>query len=545
MDIFFNILIMMLLVSISGLAKRIIPCQFPLPLLQIALGACMAWPNYGLHIDFNSELFFVLFVPPLLFVDGWKIPTSEFMNHGREIILLALALVLMNVIGIGYLSYLIVPHMKFLPALCLAAVLSPTDAVALSGMIGEGRIPKKIMTILQGEALMNDASGLIALKFAVAVAIGGTISFTFYGALMEFSKLFLGGILSGIIITWIYSKLIRLMNKLNYDPVTQIILLLLLPFASSLIADSIAFSGILAAVAAGMTVHHTGIIHNAPLTMRLRANNVWSMLEFIFNGMVFILFGIQLPKIIINYIAHSEIKNYVNCWLLVIDVITIYFSLLVVRFGWLLTMQSISHRFMKKYPIEFEKYTLRELLIISFAGVRGTITLAGVLSIPHFINVNNIFPAREGLIFVATGVILFSLFISIIILPILLHEVSLDRKRTVDKIELEQARSIMARVAIESINKMENRLVYDTKENIDSDLLREVSSRVIGSMRQRLDDKKMVIADNVERRFRITGLRAERGEVYHLRATKKISDETMQKLLYELDLLEALLIEKE
>jgi hypothetical protein len=128
--------------------------------MQIAIGALLAWPTFGLHVEFDPELFLVLFIPPLLFADGWKTPTREFLEHGREIFGLALALVVVTVVGIGFLIYWVVPGIPLIPAFALAAVLSPTDAVALSGIVGEGRIPKKIMGILQGEALMNDASGL-------------------------------------------------------------------------------------------------------------------------------------------------------------------------------------------------------------------------------------------------------------------------------------------------------------------------------------------------------------------------------------------------
>ncbi len=159
MEIFFTILIMTLVVSLSGVVTRVLPFQVPLPLMQIAIGALLAWPTFGLHVEFDPELFLVLFIPPLLFADGWKTPTREFIEHGREISAPALALVVVTVVGIGFLIYWIVPGIPLIPAFALAAVLSPTDAVALSGIVGEGRIPKKIMGILQGEALMNDASG--------------------------------------------------------------------------------------------------------------------------------------------------------------------------------------------------------------------------------------------------------------------------------------------------------------------------------------------------------------------------------------------------
>ncbi len=348
MEIFFTILIMTLMVSLSGVVTRMLPFQIPLPLMQIAIGALLAWPTFGLHVDFNPELFLVLFIPPLLFADGWKTPTREFLDHGREIIGLALALVVVTVVGIGFLIYWMVPGIPLIPAFALAAVLSPTDAVALSGIVGEGRIPKKIMGILQGEALMNDASGLVSLKFAVAVAMG-TMVFTVGGASLEFLKVAIGGLLAGIAVSWLYGRSLRLLSRWGGDePATQIVLLFLLPFASYLIAEHIGFSGILAAVAAGMTITRSGVMRTAPLAMRLRANSVWSMLEFVFNGMVFLMLGLQLPGIMETSLAAAEKDPNVETWMLFMDVVLIYGALIGVRFLWLWIMKRFSLRFLKK-----------------------------------------------------------------------------------------------------------------------------------------------------------------------------------------------------
>ncbi|KAB8310100.1 Na+/H+ antiporter [Erwinia endophytica] len=548
MEIFFTILILTLMVSLSGVAARIIPFQIPLPLVQILLGALLAWPTFGLHVDFDPELFLVLFIPPLLFADGLKTPTSEFLHHGREIIGLALVLVLITVVGIGYLIYWLVPGIPLLPAFALAAVLSPTDAVALSGIVGEGRIPKKIMSILQGEALMNDASGLVSLKFAVAVTMG-TMVFTVSGASLEFAKVAVGGLLAGIAICWLYGRSLRLFNRWSGDdPATQTVLLLLLPFASYLIAEHIGVSGILAAVAAGMTITRSGIIRQAPLAMRLRANSVWQMLEFVFNGMVFLMLGLQLPDILQISISEAEVDPNVDLWMLVLSVVLVYAALMVVRFAWLWTMRLISQRLLRRHPMEFSNYSLRELLIASFAGVRGAITLAGVLSIPLFLTTGNAFPARYELVFIATGVILFSLLIGVVVLPLLLRGVEGIDKSAYRR-EMQMARAAMAGTAIESLYKMAERLMADTEENIDRELVQEVSARVIGHMRRWVDGnddlERALYTENLERRFRLTALRAERGELYHLRATQKISNETMTKMLHDLDLLETLLIEKE
>ena len=547
MEIFFTILIMTLVVSLAGVATRVLPFQIPLPLMQIAIGALLAWPRFGLHVDFNPELFLVLFIPPLLFADGWKTPTREFLEHGREIIGLALALVVITVVGIGFLIYWMVPGIPLIPAFALAAVLSPTDAVALSGIVGEGRIPKKIMGILQGEALMNDASGLVALKFAVAVAMG-TMVFTVGGATVEFLKVAIGGLLAGIAVSWLYGRSLRLLSRWGGDePATQTLMLLLLPFASYLIAEHIGVSGILAAVAAGMTITRSGVLRRAPLAMRLRANSVWSMLEFVFNGMVFLMLGLQLPGILEGSLAQAELDPNVEVWMLFLDIVLIYVALIAVRFAWLWVMKRFSRRFLTKKPMEFGSYTTRELFIASFAGVRGAITLAGVLSIPLLLPDGSLFPARYELIFLAMGVILFSLIVGVIMLPILLQKVEVADHALARK-EERKVRSLLAEVAITAVQKKEERLAADVNENIDDDLLREVSSRVIGNLRRRADGRNDVenseLEESLERRFRLAALNAERGELYHLRATQQISNETLMKMLRDLDLLEALLSEK-
>ncbi|AOR63942.1 Na+/H+ antiporter [Pectobacterium wasabiae] len=548
MEIFFTILILTLVVSLSGVVTRILPFQIPLPLMQIALGAILAWPQFGLHVDFNPELFMVLFIPPLLFADGWKTPTREFLKHGREIIGLALVLVLITVAGIGYFIYWMVPGMPLIAAFALAAVLSPTDAVALSGIVGEGRIPKKLMGILQGEALMNDASGLVSLKFAVAIAMG-TMVFTVSGATLEFIQVALGGLLAGVGVTWIFGKSLRVISRWSGDDAaTQIVLLLLLPFASYLIAEHIGVSGILAAVAAGMTIGQSGVIRSAPLTMRMRANGVWSMLEFVFNGMVFIMLGLQLPDILETSVTQAELDPTVETWMLFTDIAIIYGALLLLRFCWLWMMKTYSLHIQKKRPMIFAEFSTRELWIASFAGVRGAITLAGVLSIPLLLTDGTAFPSRYQLVFIATGVILFSLLCGVLALPFLLRGVVVADKAAHAK-EIRMARMAVAEVAIKSMHKMEERLAADREENIDEQVLKEVSARVIGNLRRRLinkdDPENGMLIEDLERRFRLTALNSERAELYHLRAIQQISNETLQKMLRDLDLMEALLIENE
>ncbi|PHM46932.1 Na+/H+ antiporter [Xenorhabdus miraniensis] len=548
MEIFFTILILILVVSVSGVLTKMIPFRVPLPIVQIAMGALLAWPHFGLHVTFDPELFLVLLIPPLLFVDGWKTPTREFFQHGREIVILVLVLVLVTVAGIGYLIHWLLPSISLIAAFALAAVLSPTDAVALSSIVGKGRIPKNMMSILEGEALMNDASGLVALKFAVAIAMG-TMAFTVTGATMKFFLVALGGLASGIAVTLIYSKSLRLMSRWSGDdPATQIMFMMLLPFASYMIAEHIGVSGILAAVAAGMTISKAGVIRNAPLDMRLRADSVWGMLAFVFNGLVFIMLGLQLPGIWETSVAQAELDPQVETWMLFSAVGIIYVALVLLRFAWLWLMKNSSRVLMKKKPLEFASYTTRELWLASFAGVRGAITLAGALSIPLFLPDGDPFPARYQLVFISAGVILLSLFMGVIALPLLLRGMKVGDKLA-DLNEIRMAKAAMAEVAIVSMNKMEERLSASTEEKLDAEDISEIASRVIGYLRRRTagtdEIEHNLMVEELERRFRLTALRAERGELYHLRATRKISNETLQSLLHDLDLLEALLVGKD
>lgn len=342
MEILLTILILTLVVSLTSVLTRLSPVQIPLPLIQIAAGAVLAQPIFGLHVEFNPELFLLLFIPPLLFAESSKIQPKELIKHSREIISLALVLVLITIFGVGYVIHLLLPNVPLIAAFALAAVLSPTDAVALLGIVGKGRISKNIQEVLEGEALMNDASGLVALKFAVAVTMG-TMEFSVHGATIAFFVVALGGIAVGIAVTWLYGKGLLLISRYAHDePSIQIVLMLLLPFIVYLVAEHFGLSGILAAVAAGLTTSRIGVVHHAPIRLRIKAKSSWSMLEYVFNGMVFLILGLQLPGIISESLIRAENDPLVDTGSLLLDVIWIYLALMVVRLGWLWLMRLYS-----------------------------------------------------------------------------------------------------------------------------------------------------------------------------------------------------------
>ncbi|KES19673.1 MULTISPECIES: Na+/H+ antiporter [Gilliamella] len=538
MELFSIILLLVLIVSLSGVVVKMLPIQIPLPLMQILLGCILA--AFGVYVKFDPELFLVLFIPPLLFADGRKTSVKDFVYNFREIVGLALVLVVISIIALGYILHWMLPNVQLAAALALAAVLSPTDAVALSGIVGKGRIEKEKMEIIEGEALMNDASGLVSLKFAIAIATG-LLEFDLLQISISFFVVAVGGLAVGVLFTWLYAKVLRKINQLtNNDPAIQIVLLFLLPFAAYIIAEECHCSGILAAVSAGMTVNHSGMMRNAPLTTRLQSDSAWSMLTFVFNGFVFVLLGIQLPSILNNTFAENQTDASIELWQLCLIVLFVFIVLMGTRFAWLWAMKHMpTMPFGTKRPLAFRAYTNRDLLISTFAGVRGAITLAGVLSIPMTI------AGRYQLVFIATGIILISLIVAVVILPILLRgSVILDNSKQDN--EILTVKGQMAEEAIISLEKMQNNLLQETSEaGLDQEIIHEVGSRVIGSLRRRTGlkdlEQKALEAENLERRMRLVAIGAERTALLQMKIRNEVSEETFEHLNTDLDIYEKMI----
>ena len=538
MELFSTILLLVLIVSLSGVVIKMLPIQIPLPLMQILLGCLLA--ALGVYLKFDPELFLVLFIPPLLFADGRKTSVKDFVYNFREIVGLALVLVVISIIALGYLLYWMLPNVELPAALALAAVLSPTDAVALSGIVGKGRIEKEKMEIIEGEALMNDASGLVSLKFAIAIA-AGALQFNLLQISISFFVVAIGGLAVGVLFTWLYARILRKINQLTHnDPAIQIVLLFLLPFAAYIIAEECHCSGILAAVSAGMTVNQSGMMRNAPLTARLQSDSTWSMLTFVFNGFVFLLLGIQLPSILSTTFTENQTDASIELWQLCLIVLFVFVVLMGTRFAWLWAMKHMpTMPFGTKRPLAFRAYTNRDLWISTFAGVRGAITLVGVLSIPMTIG------GRYQLVFIAAGIILVSLISAVIILPILLRgSVILDNSEQDN--EILTVKGQMAEEAIVSLEKMQTSLLQETsEEGLDQEIIHEVGSRVIGSLRRRTGlkdlEQKALEAENLERRMRLVAIGAERTALLQMKIRNEVSEETYEHLNTDLDIYEKMI----
>ena len=538
----YTVLILLMLVGVSRLLGRLIP--LPLPLVQIAAGAVLAWPTLGLHVTLNPELFLFLFLPPLLFSDGWRMPKREFWRLRGPILTLAVGLVLFTVVGAGYFIHWLLPAIPLSVAFALAAVLSPTDAVAVSA-IAQNRLPAPLMHMLQGEALMNDATGLVTFKFALAAAITGVFSLT--NASMAFVLVACGGLATGVALSWLIGRLRSWMIARGWDdPATHVVFMLLLPFAAYVLAERLGVSGILSAVAAGMMQSWLDLLPRQTST-RLLNRSVWSLLEFAFNGLIFLLLGLQLPDII-KAVVSQETTIWPSLLYRCLEVVAIFLVLLALRFIWVQSIWRLSgllRRWRGKGELTLVP-TARSCWLLTLGGVRGAVTLAGVMSVPLLISEGLDFPKREQLIFIAAGVILLSLVVACIALPILLRGIP----KSPDDALRKEVREAWRRTAEAAIHALEAEEVVDPDTPLDAAqaaLAAELKASIMSEYRHQLETfndsaeaqaqaSKMEL---LESRLRLKALRAQRLELYSLRRHHEIGDDALGEILKDLDLSEA------
>lgn len=326
------VLAMLLAVVASGYLVRVVPVSLPLPLVQIALGAGIAAiSGHGVRLD--PEIFFLLFLPPLLFLDGWRIPKVGLFRDKGTILELAFGLVVFTVLGAGLLIHWMIPAMPLAVAFALAAIVSPTDPVAVSSIAARVPIPKRLMHILEGESLLNDASGLVCFRFAVAAVMTG--GFSLAAASLTFLWVAFAGLAVGVIVTWVISLAQRWLSRhLGEEAGSPILVNLLIPFGAYLVAEHLDASGILAAVAAGVTMSYVELSGRALATTRVQRAAVWDTVQFSLNGIMFVLLGEQLPGIVQRAAAAVEDSGHVSRWWLLVYALAISAILAALRFAW-------------------------------------------------------------------------------------------------------------------------------------------------------------------------------------------------------------------
>ncbi|KQY83002.1 sodium:proton symporter [Paenibacillus sp. Root52] len=500
MELFIAVLVLLVLIGLSNILNRFVPF-IPVPLIQIALGFAVALLPAGVHLPLNPELFFVLFIAPLLYNDGKRTPRNELWNLRAPILLLALGLVFVTVLVGGYAIHWLIPTIPLPAAFALAAILSPTDAVAVGAMAGRVHLPKSIHRLLEGEALMNDASGLVAFKFAIAATVTGVFSLA--EASVSFLIIAIGGLLAGALLSFLLIRLGVWIRRLGMEDVTiHMLLQILTPFVIYLVSEEIGVSGILAVVAGGI-IHaiERDRTESVQLKMQVVSMSTWSVILYILNGLVFVILGVQIPDVLNTIFANASFNN--GQVLGYVGLITLL--LLVLRFAWIYVFWRGNKWFRPQSSIGKPKF--KAMTLISLSGVRGAVTLAGAFSIPYVLEDGSPFPERDLIIFLAAGVILLTLIAASALLPVLAK----NDEKTTDGEPLtteRKAQDIMLNAAIRAVKSEMNEENKAAALAVVSDLskyIRQAAGQLTAGKRK--DILKQEAAIN------LIGTRAERKEV--------------------------------
>ncbi len=406
------VFIMAILISLTAIVNK---KKFPFPILLVAAGLIIGFVPQLPDLALDPEIVFVIILPPLLYDAASKTSWHEFKTSIRPISTLAITLVFFTTVSVAITAYYLIPGFTWPLAFVLGAVVSPPDAVAASGIIKGLGLNKKVITILEGESLVNDASALIAYRYAVTAVTTGT--FVLWKAGLEFILVAGVGIVVGIVIGYLFALAHK---KIENNSVVETSLTLLAPYVSYLTAEQFHMSGVLAVVSTGLIISWRSPEVFSYQT-RIRTRAFWDTVIFLLHGFVFILIGLQLPSIIKNLGRYpfTEILGYG----LLISLVTI-----LVRIMWVFAGANLQKYFRKRekdaqgQPIPYEQdNTWKNVLVVAWTGTRGVISLAAALALPLFLQDGTNFPKRNSIIFLSFVVIFVTLVVQGLSLPLLIR----------------------------------------------------------------------------------------------------------------------------
>ncbi|WP_033165830.1 Na+/H+ antiporter [Clostridium sp. KNHs205] len=508
MELFYGVLLMLGAILLSNILNRVLP-SFSVPVIQIILGIIISLFPSVYHFTLDPELFLILFLAPLLFHDGMHADKKSLWELRKPIIMLGLGLVFFTVLAAGYLIHFMIPSIPLPAAFALAAALAPTDAVAVGSLGKRIKIPDSIMNLLEGEALINDASGIVSFQFAVAAMVTGSFSLLHAGA--EFLYVALGGVLIGAVLTGFKYLIVKWVRLLGMENVTFHLLIgILTPFLIFMVAEELHVSGILAVVISGVIHSIESRKLNPELaTLKIASKSVWSTLTFILNGLVFVILGMQFPEIINTIWYDISFDN-----LKIIGyILVITLAMMLIRFLW--SYFIVSEGQVEEGRGEKKFGRIKESLVISMSGVRGSVTLATTLSLPFFLNDESNFPQRDLIIFLAAGVILLSLLIANFLLPLFFKE---EESIEADEEEREACLEI-----IESVIKQLNNLVDENNRFEMSKVTRNYILRA-EELRNRNYSRNALFEEEMQLREQVLNWETE--NTNKLRQNKVIEDKT-------------------
>jgi len=515
-------LVILLLIVIAALAQISRKVRVPYPALLVVAGLALSFIPHLPRILIPPELVFVIFFPPLLYPAALFTPWRDFRANLRAILLLAIGLVLATSTAVAFVSHHFIPGFPLAAGFVLGAIVSPPDAVAVTAIADQIRVPRRIIAVLEGESLVNDATALVIYRFAVAAVVGG--SFSVPAASGMFLLVSVGGIGVGLAWGWLVSHVQRRLN----DPPIQITISLISPFLTYVVAERCGFSGVLAVVTAGLFIGWRVPEIIGPES-RLQLHSIWEMITFLLEGFLFLFIGLELPEII-QTVSGRWVKfgGYVAVMVATVIVVRIIWVIVATYLPRLLIPPL---RRIDPYP------EWRHVTLIAWTGMRGADSLAAAIALPLMLPNGDRFPGRDEILILTFCVIFATLVLQGGTLPMVIRWLGIKGDDLDDK-EEQLARTKANNAALAYLARP------DVKRRYDADIVERLRAEYVDRLRELeicgsggCGEKSPLPPgfDDLERE----ALTIERRMIIALRNEGAINDDALRGIQRDLDLAEA------
>jgi CPA1 family monovalent cation:H+ antiporter len=488
----------------------------PYPIALVIGGGLLGFVPGLPQLEFDSQFLLVLVLPPILYQAALLTSWRDFRQNLRQIGSLAIGLVIVTTLVVGAALKFLVPDIPWAAAFAFGAIVSPPDAVAATAILSKLNMPRRIVTVLEGESLVNDASGLVLYKFAVVAVIAG--GFSLFDAGAQFVLISALGVAVGVILAGVFVMLHRYIR----DPFIEVLVSLSIPYLCYVFAEGLHASGVLAVVAAGL-VRGRYAPEIVSAEMRILARSVWNILVFMLNSLIFILIGLQLSG------ALSRLQG-ISGWSLAADSLAIGLVAITVRFVWVYVVEFIPTLLGKVTGLKAEPPLPGEAFIVSWCGMRGIVSLAAALALPVQIDDGNLFPHRDLIIFLTFVVIALTLVVQGLTLGPLIQRLKIGHDHSW-RDEQDKARLAMCNAAIGTIDKL---AAEGSPPELIERLRAEVSERMVAHSALTHQPEESGTF-SLATRIRKAAVRAERDELIRIWRAGEISDEVLHRLEEELD----------
>ncbi|CAN5498826.1 Na+/H+ antiporter [soil metagenome] len=514
--------LMVAVACVSGVARRF---GVSYPIVLVLAGLAVSFVPGIPRIPLPPDIVFWVFLPPLLSAAAWQTSWREFRRNIISISMLAFGLVIFTAIGIAMTAHLFLPDFDWRLGFLLGAVVSPTDAVAASSIAKKVGMPQRIVDLLEGESLINDATGLLLLEFGLDMIVHGTQPTLLAGS-VRFIWLIAGGcgigLLLGGVVCWI--------ERWIDDGPVEIVISIIVPYVAYIAGEKAHASGVIAVVACGLLMSQQSSSFFSPQS-RLQSLAVWDALEFLLNGLIFILIGLQLPYVVsgLHDFTQMQLIGYGASFAILI---------IALRLVWMYPGEWITHHLRRVFQKDQEKMPdARHIFVTGWTGMRGVIALAAAISIPYDLSNGQPFRQRNFIVFLTFCVILVTLVLQGLTLPSLITALGMSEVKGKGNLLEKKARSLILRAAMKSLQRgRDNNPKY---EQAYQRLLRQYAHRLddigkSGGEADELDADSRSVAE-----LSLEAAKVEREELTRLRDRGRISDPLYRTLERELDLIES------